>query len=334
MGLRRVGHVARALIEAGAPADRPAAVVSRGTTTEQRTVTATLATIEQVVADAELASPAIIVVGEVVTLREQLAWFEHRPLFGTRIAVTRARAQASSLTGRLTELGAQVVEVPAIRIEPLAPHPLDELVAGLGSMDVVVFTSRNGVELCFERLRAQGLDARALAGVDVAVVGTASAEACRELGIEPDVIPPRGARTGIGLLEQLTHEDDVAGSRIAIVRAEQGDDRLHEGLAAAGADVTLVLAYRTVVEDATEAQAAQLAAADIVTFTSESTVRNAVAMLPEGAVMPPAITIGPTTSAAAREAGITVLREADDPSIDALVDALLEHAAATASVSS
>lgn len=322
MGLRRVGHVAEALIAAGADAQRPVAVISRGTTSDQRTVVGTLATIDHLVADAALASPAIIVVGEVVTLRDQLAWFEQRPLFGMRIAVTRARAQASSLVERLTELGAQVVEVPAIRIEPLDPRPLDELVASLGGFDVVVFTSRTGVERCFERLRGAGLDARALAGVRVAVVGTASADACREFGIEPDVVPPRGARTSIGLLQEL-RRGSVSGKRIAVVRAEQGDDRLHEGLADAGADVTLVRAYRTVVEPASETQAAQLAAAHVVTFTSESTVRHAVATLPGGATMPPAVTIGPTTSAAARDAGITVLREADDPSIDALVEAVL-----------
>jgi uroporphyrinogen III methyltransferase/synthase len=209
---------------------------------------------------------------------------------------------------------------------------MDELIAGLGSMDVVVFTSRNGVEICFERLRAMGLDARALAGVDVAVVGTASADACRERGIEPDVIPPRGARTSIGLLEELTRED-VAGTRIAIVRAEQGDDRLHEGLAERGATVSLVLAYRTVVEPASEEQAAALAAADVATFTSESTVRNALELLPAGAQMPPAVTIGPTTTAAARDAGIVVLQEAEDPSIESLVDALLERAADNAGCS-
>jgi uroporphyrinogen-III synthase len=141
------------------------------------------------------------------------------------------------------------------------------------------------------------------------------------------VIPPHGARTSLGVLEELTRED-VSGMRIAIVRAEQGDDRLQQGLVERGADVQLVLAYRTLVEDATDEQVAALAAADLVTFTSESTVRHALEMLPPGATMPPAITIGPTTSAAARAAGIEVLREADDASIDSLVDAVLEQRAA------
>lgn len=323
MGLRRVGHVAEELVGAGMSPQLPVAVVSRGTTSEQRTVSGTLGTIADLVAAAELASPAIIVVGEVVRLRDELAWFEQRPLFGARVAVTRARAQASGLVARLGELGASVAEIPTIRIEALAPAAVDRVVSHLAELDTLAFTSRNGVDIFFARLAAAGLDARALGGVRVAVVGTASAEACRERGIEPDVIPPRGARTSVGLLEQL-EQLELDGTSCAVIRAEVGDDRLHEGLEKGGANVELVRAYRTVVEPASQAQVAALVESDLVTFTSESTVRNAVAMLPAGATMPPAVTIGPVTTAAARDAGIQVLQEAGDPSIEALVAAVLD----------
>ena len=323
MGLRRIGHVAQRLIEAGAPADRPVAVISRGTTSEQRTVTGTLASIAAVVAEAQLPSPAIIVVGDVVHLRDQLNWFERRPLFGTRIAVTRARAQSSTLAAALTELGAQVVEVPTIRIERLDPAPLDAAIAELAPGQTLVLTSVNGGEALFDRLAATGNDARRLFGVRIAVVGDATAELCRRHGIVADLLPPEGARTSAGLLQELRRER-LDGHLVTIVRAEHGDDTLLDGLRDAGAHVALVAAYRTVVDTATPEQVAALVAADLVTFSSASTVRHAVAMA-AGAPLPPAITIGPTTTAAADVAGLTVLGEARVPGVPALVDAVLAH---------
>lgn len=326
MGLRRVDHVAEQLITNGMPSHRPAAVISRGTTSEQRVVTATLGTLGRIVEQAELPSPAIIVVGDVVELREHLAWFEERALFGLRIAVTRARAQSSELVERLTELGASVTEVPTIRTERLEAAALDALIEELPDIATLVLSSRNGAEALFDRLDARGLDARVLAGTQVAVVGAATAQACRARGVRADVMPPVGSRTSVGLLEALG-KLPIYGTRIAIVRAETGDARLPDGLAQLGVDVKLVAAYRTVVDVASTRQGNALATSDLVTFTSESTVRNALALLPEGASMPPAITIGPTTSAAARAAGIEVVAEAAEPSIDMLVQTLVAHAA-------
>lgn len=342
MGLRRVRHVATRLVAAGMDPAMPAAVISRGTTSRQRVATGTLATIADRVESARLAAPAIIVVGQVVQLRDQLAWFERRPLFGSRIAVTRARAQSSELVQRCRELGAQVAEVPTIRTERLDPAAVDAVIDRLDGVSTLVFTSRNGVEAFFARLGERSLDARALGSVTcVAVVGTATADACREHGITADVIPPVGARTSVGLLEELATRP-LFGTTCAIVRADVGDQRLPEGLAGLDVEVLVAPAYRTVVEPATEQMVADLLAADVVTFSSESTVRNAVAMLPTGATMPPCVTIGPTTTAAALSAGLRVLQEADVPSIDGLVHALVgraldnqgcspwRHAAATA----
>lgn len=325
MGLRRVAHVAQQLVAKGMDPQTPIAIVSRGTTNEQRTVTATLATVGLVVADAKLASPAIIVVGEVVELREHLAWFEQRPLFGTRIAVTRARAQSSELVGRLRSLGAQVVEVPAIRIERVDPDRIDETIDALPNLETLVFTSRNGVEAFFDRMLFRRMDARAVGDTRIAVVGAATAEACLERGIVADVVPPPGRRTGMGLVDELANLP-LFGTRCAVVRAEQGDDRMLDALEQLGVEVYLVPAYRTVVDEATDEQVRALLASDVVTYTSESTVRYAVGMVPPGSAMPAAVTIGPTTTAAALDAGIRVLQEARTPSIEALVDAVLERA--------
>ncbi|MCW2922656.1 MAG: uroporphyrin-III C-methyltransferase [Thermoleophilia bacterium] len=327
MGLRRVAHVAAALIAGGAPPDRPAAVVARGTTAAQRTVVATLATLAEAVGQAALPSPAIIVVGDVVALRDGLDWFEQRPLFGTRVAVTRARAQASSLVARLADLGAEVVEAPAIRIEPLPVGEVDAAVDSLDDAHVLAFTSANGVERFFERLAARGRDARALSGLRVAVVGTASADACRRHGVEPDVIPPVGARTGAGLVDSLTTQGVEHGTLVVVVRAEAGDEALVDGLRAHGAHVHVARAYRTVVEPPSADLVAQLRDCDLVTFTSASTVHHLVEAAAAHGIavgdLPPAISIGPTTTAAAEAAGLHVRAQAAEPSVASLVEALV-----------
>jgi uroporphyrinogen III methyltransferase/synthase len=326
MGLRRVAHVAEQLVAGGMSPDRPAAVISRGTTSDQRTVTATISTLAAEVEAASLASPAIIVVGETVALREQLGWFEQRPLFNTHVAVTRARAQSSALVAQLTTLGASVAELPAIRIEPLPSDELDALLDERASLEVLVLTSRNGADALFTRLADRGLDSRALAGIRIAAVGSATAEACAAHGITPDIVPPAGARTSLGLLDELCALGLPSGWGCGVVRAEQGDERFLQGLVDAGARVVLARAYRTVVEPASDEQVADLLEADVVTFTSESTVRHVLAMLEARGMsvdeLPPAVTIGPTTSAAARDAGLYVAGEASDPGIEPLVEAV------------
>ncbi|MCB0879176.1 MAG: uroporphyrinogen-III C-methyltransferase [Thermoleophilia bacterium] len=326
MGLRRVGHVAAELVASGMIPSKPCAVVSRGTTGEQRVVTGTLSTIEGLVLKAGLASPAIIVVGDVVELREHLAWFERRPLFRTRIAVTRARAQSSELVTQLTDLGASVVEVPAIRIEPLDPAEIDAVVDRLHEVQTVVFTSRNGVDRVFARLVERGLDARVFGSVErIAVVGSGTADALAAHGLRADVLPPEGSRTAHGLLETLV-QLPLFGTRCAIFRAERGDDRLPDGLRGIDVDVLLARCYRTVVQPATAEQVDALLAADVVTFSSASTVTNAVAMVPDASQLPPCVTIGPTTTAAALEHRLTVLQQAPEPSITGIVAAVVERA--------
>jgi uroporphyrinogen III methyltransferase/synthase len=326
MGVKRLGQNAAALIEAGRSADEPAAAIERGTWPGQRTVEATLGTIAEAVAREEVRAPALIVVGEVARRREQLAWLERRPLHGRRVVVTRARAQASGLAATLRGLGAEVVELPAIRIEPRIDSEQVQKVAGaLGVYELICLTSPNGVRLLFEAMENAGLDARALAGVTVAAIGPGTARALAERGVLADVVPERFVAEG--LIEAL-EEEEVDGARVLVARAAEARDVLPDALRERGAEVDVVPLYETVREEpaAEEVEAAQ--GADYVTFTSSSTVTNLTAALgdrfPGGARI---VSIGPITSEAVRAAGLEVDVEAERHDVDGLLAALLADAA-------
>jgi uroporphyrinogen III methyltransferase/synthase len=323
MGLRRIAHIAAQLVLHGAPYDRPVAVISRGTTSEQRTVVGDLGSIADLVAEARLASPAIVVVGDVVTVREQVEWFERRPLFGRNVTVTRARAQSSELVAALRALGANVIECPTIRVVEADPAPLDAAIADMQRFRYLLLTSRNGADSFFDRLDAAGLDARALHGVRVCAVGSGTAEACAEAGIAVDVVPPRGKRTSAGLLEVLG-EEPLWGEHVLLVQGEQADTRLPEGLRAAGSQVEVVHAYATEMEVPDAPTLLGALRSDLVTFTSASTVQNLARLVPEELTPPKAVTIGPVTTTAAREHGFEVVGEASDPSIGGLVVEVLK----------
>ena len=324
MGVSRLADVSKRLIDAGRPPDEPAAVVERGTMPGQRTVTAPLA--EIAVAAADVKPPAVTVIGPVARLREGLTWIEQRPLHGRRVIVTRARAQASALAATLRGLGAEVVEAPAIRI---VPRPVDadvaRMAAEIGSYDLVCLTSPNGVSLLFEALAARGQDARALAGATVAAIGPGTARELAAHGIRADVVPERSVAES--LLEALATVD-VTGKRALIARAADARDVLPDGLRERGAEVDVVALYETVGEPLEESVADALAAADYVTFTSSSTVTRfldaAGGRVPNGARV---VSIGPVTSATARERGLEVHVEAERHDIDGLIEALVADAA-------
>jgi uroporphyrinogen III methyltransferase/synthase len=317
MGVRNLALIAERLTAAGRDPREPVAVVARGTLSGQRTVTGTLAEIADSVAAADLRPPAITLVGRVAGLRETLAWLERRPLHGQVVAVTRARAQASELADRLRGLGAEVVETPAIRIEPLEADIPDPATHSL-----VCFTSPNGVRLYFAALAG---DARALAGARIAAIGPGTAAALREHGIEADVVPDRFVAEG--LLEALAGEE-LHGRRVLVARAAEARDTLPEGLRERGARVDVVALYETVAEPLTDAQTEALRAATYVTFTSSSTVRfflSGGGSVPAGARV---ASIGPVTSATLREHGLEPAVEAERHDIDGLVSALTADAAA------
>jgi len=285
MGAQTLPEIVDKLIEGGRPAETPAAVIQSGTTPDQRTVTGTLGDIVRRVQEAGLTAPAITVVGEVVRLRETLAWFEDRPLFGKRVLITRTRRQASALARLLAEEGAVPIELPAIEIEPAVDEAarlrraLDGLRAS-ASGGWVVFTSANAVEVFFGLMRERGLDARAFAGARAAAIGPATADALAERGIIADAVPEEYVAEGV--VEALRpHVRE--GDRVLVPRAESARPELVEGLRALGAEVDEVILYRAAVPSASGgAEALSLlreGGIDIVTFTSSSTVRNLAALL-------------------------------------------------------
>jgi uroporphyrinogen III methyltransferase / synthase len=325
MGIRQLPLIAERLTAAGRDPGEPAAVVERGTQPGQRAIADTLGGIAARVEAEEIRPPAITLVGAVAELRDTIAWLERRPLHGEVVAVTRARAQASGLAGRLRELGAEVVETPAIRIEPRPVEgELLEAVDRIGEYALVCFTSPNGVGLFFETLASTRRDARALAGATVAAIGPGTAAALVEHGIRADIVPERFlAEALVEALEPV----EVDGRRVLVARAAEARSVLPDALRERGAVVDDVALYETVAEPLTDAQLAGLERATYVTFTSSSTVR----FLLDSGARPPAgariVSIGPVTSATAEERGLTVDVEAERHDIDGLVDALTADAA-------
>ncbi|HVC06335.1 MAG TPA: uroporphyrinogen-III C-methyltransferase [Solirubrobacterales bacterium] len=325
MGVGRLQENARALIEAGRDPGEPAAAIERGTMAGQRTVAATLATIAATVEREGIGAPALIVVGLAVKRRAALAWLERRPLHGRRVLVTRARAQAAGLAGALRDLGAEVLELPAIRIEPrIEAEAVRSAVGSIREYSLICLTSPNAVRLLFQALDAAGLDARALAGATVAATGPATARALAEQGIAADVIPRRFVAES--LVESLAAVE-LEGRRVLVARAAEARDVIPEALRERGAEVDVVALYETVQEDPSPELVEMAGAADYVTFTSSSTVGNLLAAL--GARFPAAarvVSIGPVTSEAARAAGLEVAVEAQRHDVDGLLAALLTDA--------
>jgi uroporphyrinogen III methyltransferase / synthase len=326
MGVKRLAQNTESLIGAGRDPEEPAAAIERGTWPGQRTVAATLGTIAEAVEREAVKAPALIVVGEVAHRREKLAWLERRPLHGRRVVVTRARAQASGLAVTLRGLGAEVVELPAIRIEPrIDSDEVKRVAAGVGVYDLICLTSPNGVRLLFEAMEAAGLDARALAGVTVAAIGPGTARALAERGVLADVVPERFVAEG--LIEAL-EDEEVAGARVLVARAAEARDVLPDALRERGAEVDVVALYETVREQPGEAEIEAAQEADYVTFTSSSTVTNLTEALgdrfPKGARI---VSIGPITSETVRNRGLEVDVEAERHDVDGLLAALLADAA-------
>lgn len=324
MGVATLPAIAESLIAGGLARDTPAAAIEWGTYPQQRTVTATLATLAPAVAAAGLGAPVITIIGAVVGLRESIAWFDRRPLHGRRVVVTRATAQASALADALTRLGADVLTMPATRIEPLDGTPLRSAIDRLGDFDWVIFTSQNAVQLFWNALRSAGGDARALAGVRLCAVGPATAEALHARGLAVDCIPDRFVAEGV--LEALGGRADVAGRRVLYAASEGARPALPDGLRALGATVELIPLYRSVGDaDGLRRirETLESAAVDLVTFTSASSVHAYVeAVGEELARRSPAASIGPITSDALRAVGIPVAIEARESTIASLVQGI------------
>ncbi|HEX2128181.1 MAG TPA: uroporphyrinogen-III C-methyltransferase [Solirubrobacterales bacterium] len=325
MGVKRLPKIADRLIAAGRDAGEPAAAIECGTYPSQRTVTSTLAALPGAVEAAEVRPPAILLFGPVAARRDGIAWLERRPLHGRRVVVTRARAQASGLAATLRGLGAEVVELPAIKVEPrIDSAEVGEAIAALHTYALLCLTSPNGVRFLFEAMARHGRDARALANATIAAIGPGTAAALAERGVTTDIVPERSIAES--LVEELSRVE-VNGRPVLIARAAEARSLLPDALRERGAAVDVVTLYETVRETPDPAAVRAAEGADYVTFTSSSTVRNLLEAV--GDRFPRAarvVSIGPVTSATAREAGLEVHVEAARHDPGGLVEALVADA--------
>ena len=320
MGVQNLETVCRALIDGGKPADTPAALIQWGTTPRQRTVVGSLTDLAEKAQKENIGPPALFVAGGVVSLRDQLNWFEKRPLFGRRLLVTRSRRQASRLSEALSELGAEVWERPTIATESIVDALyLRETFQRLKDYDWLIFTSPNGVEVFLNELWNSGADARALASAKIAVIGPGTAQALKPFGLKADLSPEKFVAES--LLAALTKED-LAGKKILLVRVKEGRPVLPEGLEKAGALVKDLAVYQTVNPVWSEPLPGP---PDMVTFTSSSTAAGLAALIPLAERKNyPAASIGPVTTQTAESLGFPVLTEAKESTIDSLVLAIAE----------
>lgn len=329
MGVANLPHITSKLMENGRSADTPAAVIRWGTKPEQRTLITTVGKAAEDVAKNGIKPPAIFIVGEVVKLRDSLQWFDNlaqRPLFGKRILVTRARSQASQLTAKLENLGAEVIEVPAITItDPVDLYAaLDQAIGQLQDYHWVMFTSANGVKHFFARLLQAGKDARALGYAKIAAIGSATAAELKKYGLVADVVP--GEYRAEGIIEAMKGKLPPH-AKILLPRAEEAREILPEKLREMGAEVDVVSAYRTVCAAADgEALTSELneGRIDMVTFTSSSTVKNLVNIIGSADLLNGVKTacIGPVTADTAKSLGIEPDIIAKEYTIDGLVEAI------------
>ena len=332
MGMKNLPAIVSRLTSEGKPPDTPVALIRWGTKSGQRTVIGTLADIVGKAEAEALEPPTVIVVGEVVRLRQQLNWFEQRPLFGLRILVTRPKEQAPELSRLLSEYGAEPVECPTIRIVPPESWaPLDEALARLDRYHWLVFTSVNGVRPFMERLHGRGQDVRALAGLRLACIGPRTAEELAAWGLRADVIPAEYHAEG--LIEALTAAG-VGKQRVLIPRATVAREVLPEQLRAAGAEVSVVPVYRTVRPEADAGrlkEQLQRHELHVITFTSSSTVQNFCELFDSREEMRTLTAqaviacIVPITARTAAELGLPVAITAPEHTVPALVEAIVRH---------
>lgn len=328
MGVRTLPDAIQALIRHGKNPDTPVSVIEWGSTAQQRVVSGTLRTIAQKVKNQKISAPALTVIGEVNRLRQRLNWFERKPLFGKTILVTRSRSQASGLSKLLAQEGARVIELPTIHITPIQNFRLlDEAISRIERFDWLVFTSENGVEAFFKRLRQLKKDARCLSASQIAAIGPGTRFGLSHYSIEPDLVPE--IFSSEGLLHAFKRES-IASKRFLLLRTNIAPDFLRQELTKLGAEVTEIPVYQTEKPEGIERKIKELMkkeTIDYITFTSASTAEHFFKSLSNG-TCPRAklISIGPVTSAAIRKAKIQVNREARVHTIPGLVEAVLEEA--------
>jgi uroporphyrinogen III methyltransferase/synthase len=332
MGMKNLPSIVGQLLSEGRPSDQPVAAIRWGTKSNQQTIVGTLGDIVAKAEAAHLEPPTVIVVGEVVRLREQLNWFETKPLFGKRIVLTRAQEQAREFSQLLATYGAEPVEVPTIQIVPPASwQAMDDAVTRLSAYQWIIFTSVNGVKPFMDRLHAAGKDARTLANIRLCAIGPRTGQELENYGLIPDIVPAEFQAEGV--IASLAHVG-VRGSRVLIPRAEVAREILPEQLRELGATVDVIAVYRTiapavdVVSLTQQLHDGQVAA---VTFTSSSTVRNFVEVFGGRDVVKSLVArvviacIGPITANTAKEYGLTVTVMPEENTVPALAEAIVRH---------
>jgi uroporphyrinogen III methyltransferase/synthase len=330
MGMKTLPMIVSRLLEDGRPADTPVAAVRWGTKAEQRTIIGTLRDIVAKTAEAGLEPPTVIVVGDVVKLREQLNWFEKRPLFGKRIVLTRAQEQAGEFARLLRAYGAEPISAPTIKMIPPSDwDALDQAIAALSSYSWLIFTSVNGIAPFMERLKTARRDVRALAHLQIGAIGPRTAEELRRYGLTADLIPSEYQAEGM-VAAMSRHE--LRGTKVLIPRAEVAREMLPEQLRAQGATVDVIAVYRTVPPEAGLSrlkEQIQAGAIDVITFTSSSTVTNFVDLIggaQEARRLGAKTTIaciGPITARTAEEYGLPVTIMPGENTIPALAQAIV-----------
>jgi len=327
MGLHNLTRITKSLLEHGRKPETPVAVISRATTPGQRTIVASLNEIAVAVSEAELHAPSLIIVGECVNQREQLAWFENRPLFGLRIGITRPLDQADPQIERALELGAQPILMPAIRIAPIDDwSEVDATLAEIESFDWLIFTSVNGVHSLLGRLWETGGDARKLSSLKIATIGSSTAKALGDFCLRADLVPEEFRAEG--LANELAPL--AAGKKILWARASRGRDVLPRELEQAGAEVVQLVVYQNVDQESLPEPARKAIAGDELDWiglSSPSIARSIAELLPASARARIGSTIriasiSPVTSAAAREAGLQVHAEASTYTWDGIFEAI------------
>jgi uroporphyrinogen III methyltransferase / synthase len=336
MGVERLGSITSEMMKHGVRGDLPVALIRWATTGQQETLTGTLQNIAQKAVANDFAAPAVAVFGDVVTLRDKLNWYEKRPLLGKRIVVTRTRKQASALSNKLRSLGAHVIELPTIRIEPPSDlREFAELVQDAHIYDWIVFTSANGVEAFFDIFFKLYDDSREIGGARIAAIGPATAQRLKDFHLHVDLQPKEFVAEDV--VQEFKKQGSIENLKILLVRAEKARDVLPKGLSTLGAIVDEAFGYRTVPETRDTAGARQQLAkdsADLITFTSSSTVENFLALgLPWPKGMQVA-SIGPITSQTARANGLKIDVEAKRHDIDGLVGAIADFFARKATAKS
>jgi len=323
MGVKNLPHISESLVtQKEFPPETPVAVISWGTTPRQKVVTGNLKNIADIVRNEKIKPPSIIVVGSVVALREKLNWFDNQPLFGKKIVVTRTRSQASKLTWKLIPLGADVIEFPTIEIQPMEDTGLlQEAIQQIRNFDWLMLTSQNGVNILFDQIFNMGWDARILGHLKIGVIGPATGNELLKYGIRADVMPKEYvAESLIQEMGQL----DIKGKRILLPCAEEARYVLLDGLQGLGSDVERIHTYRAVKPGRISPERIdELKNADIITFTSSSTVKNFFSIVPS--VNATLASIGPVTSKTISYFKTRADITAKDYTIEGLVQAIIEH---------